>query len=201
MTDHTRNTPISQPQDEVPQGEKPIRLLDFMGLPQYHVTTSNGVVYLATCYGYTLPSEKALPILQAMLSFYNTPESDSLVQDWNDKAWEREFGSTHQPKNIPKKEKDWSGFVYVLHCNGVYKIGLSKDVSQRITEIQPVMPYPVTVVFVIETIDMRALEIQLHEQYAGKRLNGEWFALTEQDIENIKAGEYDGQLAQRKDTP
>lgn len=35
-------------------------------------------------------------------------------------------------------------------------------------------------------VKVRALEKQLHERFANKRLDGEWFALTDQDIEELR---------------
>ena len=75
-----------------------------------------------------------------------------------------------------------SGFVYIVHSNGAYKIGHAKIVDKRIEQISPVLPFPVELVIAIAADDRYALERELHERFADKRLNGEWFVLTEEDL-------------------
>lgn len=81
----------------------------------------------------------------------------------------------------------WDGYVYLLESNGVYKIGKSVNVNRRLTQISPVMPYPVELLHAIRTTDHSALEAQLHEMFAPKRLNGEWFELSARDVRFIQS--------------
>jgi Meiotically up-regulated gene 113 len=53
-------------------------------------------------------------------------------------------------------------------------------------QISPRMPHEVTLIHSIETDDMVGLEALLHERYADKRMNGEWFALSDEDVNEIK---------------
>lgn len=85
-----------------------------------------------------------------------------------------------EPREVLRNDR--SGFVYVLHSNGLYKIGHSKYVDKRIEQISPVMPYPVELVIAFAADDRYALEGELHQRYASKRLRGEWFALNSQDL-------------------
>lgn len=81
----------------------------------------------------------------------------------------------------------WSGYVYLLKSNGVFKIGKSINVDRRLTQISPIMPYPVELVHAIRTTNHTALEAQLHEMFDAKRLNGEWFELSARDIRLIQS--------------
>jgi hypothetical protein len=79
-----------------------------------------------------------------------------------------------------------SGYVYVLAGGGYYKIGKTIDIDSRLDQIEPQLPFEVELVHTIETDDIDILEDELHERYAAKRTNGEWFQLSESDIKNLK---------------
>lgn len=83
-----------------------------------------------------------------------------------------------------------AGFVYVLRSEaGQCKIGCARDVEQRTRQIAAFVPFKAEVVHTIATDDMYATEGRLHRYFdlAGKRLNGEWFALTSVDLSAIRA--------------
>jgi len=75
--------------------------------------------------------------------------------------------------------------VYLLKCNGLYKIGRSSDPVRRIKELQTAMPHEVIIAHIIRTNEPRALEAELHQRYTKKRLRGEWFALDMFDVDEI----------------
>jgi hypothetical protein len=82
------------------------------------------------------------------------------------------------------------GFVYLLRAtNEQYKIGRAKDVAARVRNIAGFVPFEVETVHAIATDDMVRLERHLHFVYesAGKRINGEWFHLLQQDVVAIQA--------------
>lgn len=82
------------------------------------------------------------------------------------------------------------GFVYLLRAiNEQYKIGRAKDVAARVRNIAGFVPFEVETVHAIATDDMIRLERHLHFVYesAGKRINGEWFHLSQQDVVAIQA--------------
>lgn len=79
------------------------------------------------------------------------------------------------------------GFVYLVQSpTGSYKIGRTKDPDNRMKTFSVKLPFEVDYVCVIETGDMYQLERSLHQQYASKRVNGEWFMLDTGDVECIK---------------
>lgn len=85
---------------------------------------------------------------------------------------------------IPKEKRP--GFVYLLHHDGLYKIGITTKLSRRLMQISPRMPHEVTLIHFIEADDMIRMESRLHERYADKRMNGEWFALSAADVQEIQ---------------
>ena len=89
-----------------------------------------------------------------------------------------------------KREKDREGFVYVLKskdANPVHKIGRSRQLDTRIKGFNTKLPFEVDVLHTFKTNDTIRAEKCLHDQYADKRTNGEWFKLTEEDIQAICA--------------
>lgn len=80
------------------------------------------------------------------------------------------------------------GYVYVVKSpTGAYKIGKSKDPDNRLRTFSVKLPFEVEYVCVIPTDDMNGLERDLHSRFSDKRENGEWFNLTDTDIQYIKA--------------
>lgn len=75
-----------------------------------------------------------------------------------------------------------NGYVYILRSGDFIKIGKSKDVDQRVTQISPKTPMPVTLLHTIACDDMSWAEAQLHRHYAHYRTNGEWFLLPQEDL-------------------
>jgi hypothetical protein len=78
------------------------------------------------------------------------------------------------------------GYVYLLESGGVYKIGRSNTPGRRIAQISPVMPYSLNVICTIFSEEHEVLEAELHERFRDVRLNGEWFDLTEEDVNYIR---------------
>lgn len=79
-----------------------------------------------------------------------------------------------------------SGYVYLVECNFAYKIGIAKNVEQRIQNMQTAAPDEITLLCTISTDDMNGLEKELHTKFKDKRRIGEWFDLSPEDVEYIK---------------
>jgi hypothetical protein len=76
------------------------------------------------------------------------------------------------------------GFIYVMECAGYYKIGWSANSPhRRQRSLQIGNPLPVTLVGAIEGSQMN--EADWHEAFRDKRVRGEWFALTEEDVAHV----------------
>lgn len=77
--------------------------------------------------------------------------------------------------------------IYLIECNGYYKIGkTSCDIGDRLSGLQTGNPFPLTVVANIVRTDSSGLEVYLHNRFKHKRVRGEWFSLSDSDIEYIK---------------
>ena len=100
--------------------------------------------------------------------------------------WKQSVPAVAQkPTTAPQRR----GFVYLLQNEArpeVYKIGRTKDPASRRATFGVSLPFNVEYVCVIETEDMVALEKELHARFASKRVGGEWFALSPEDVSFIK---------------
>lgn len=93
----------------------------------------------------------------------------------------------NRPKTSVPLQKGYVYLIRAIEPNSHYKIGLSKEPVTRIEKLDVKLPFPVEVIHLIKTDNMRGLELSLHEKYADKRVNGEWFALTDADVLEIRA--------------
>lgn len=79
--------------------------------------------------------------------------------------------------------------VYVVHCDGLYKIGVSSNVSERVRSLQTASPHLVTLIGTIE--GDRSIEALWHYQFREKHVRGEWFRLTPEDVRYVLASDDD----------
>lgn len=86
--------------------------------------------------------------------------------------------------NIDANEK--IGHVYLLKHDKVYKIGKSIDASKRYKDIKIQMPHKTEEIHVIETDDPSGIEVYWHNRFKDKRLEGEWFNLSANDVKAFK---------------
>ena len=80
------------------------------------------------------------------------------------------------------------GYIYLVQAVSPYnhyKIGLSKEPVKRIESMGVKLPFPIEVIHLIQASDRYVAEKSLHNRYAHKRVNGEWFELSEQDVKDI----------------
>jgi len=103
--------------------------------------------------------------------------------------YERQAKTAGKPV-IPKPDlPNKDGFVYLLRdldVSGHCKIGRTTRPRQRMKSFGVLLPFEIELVTMIKTDDCFKLEQKLHLRYAKKRKRGEWFALTDKDILEIK---------------
>ena len=79
------------------------------------------------------------------------------------------------------------GYVYLIQSpTTAYKIGRTQDPDDRIKTFSVKLPFEVNYIRLIYTDDMYALEKALHDYFADKRINGEWFELEDADVTYLK---------------
>ncbi len=68
--------------------------------------------------------------------------------------------------------------LYIMECDGKYKIGTTNDVKKRLGQLQTGNPHKITISFDVEIGFIAGqLEIHLHKLFEEFHVNGEWFDL------------------------
>ena len=90
--------------------------------------------------------------------------------------------------------------MYLLRSqDGLYKIGKSKTPNIRIRALCVVLPFDIMPVHVIYSRDYGWAERYLHAKFEGQRVRGEWFRLSEEDVDWIQHQTELAQNIQRND--
>jgi len=122
-----------------------------------------------------------------IMKFYNF-YSDEEINEYNNNLFEQynpSYTNYTNSENTRKKPK--KGFVYFIKAeNGLIKIGRTKNLSNRYKQIQHSALLKTELLFAIESNDVIKLEQKLHHFFENKMEKGEWFALSNEDIEIIK---------------
>lgn len=99
------------------------------------------------------------------------------------KMYEAAMASSCSQDKPPKTSPGW---VYILQAGQYYKIGHSNKPTKRFEQLATLPPWPTEIIHTIQTKDKHRLEKELHSQFAEKRTNGEWFTLSDEDLEWLK---------------
>lgn len=107
--------------------------------------------------------------------------------------WARDLAAKIKAKQkvilAPKDEMSTAGFLYVIYIDSgverIYKIGMAKRFDARFDQHQCASPFDICVAMAYFTGNMRAEERYLHSQYEHSHVRGEWYRLSDQDLEEI----------------
>ena len=106
-------------------------------------------------------------------------------------GWERERAARQQePVRLVSDELDRAGFVYVIYLEDTaserfYKIGMAASFTARCDAHQCASPFPICVACAYFVGNMRAEERFLHAEFSDKRVRGEWFRLSLDNLQSI----------------
>ena len=135
-----------------------------------------------------LPSIEEMDLTITHLKFLKGKGQDYI--DKHNKKLLIKLGCWRFPNSARKKiSKSISGFIYFVEKDGYVKIGRSKDPTKRIeafTSNHPTDNKKVKLLHIIESYDIVRHEKEFHNIFASKRISGEWFELSDEDIRIIK---------------
>jgi len=153
---------------------------------------TNADLLFATRNDSTLPSEKVFRRLGSK------PERASRVMAFCDANPGNEDVSAlwrHVAASVQSREADGAdsvppavGYVYLLKHGSrrEYKIGRTNNPLRREGEVGIELPERLQPVHYIKTDDPAGVEYYWHTRFAAKRKEGEWFALTAEDVRAFK---------------
>jgi len=75
--------------------------------------------------------------------------------------------------------------IYVIRCGRNYKIGVARDIYQRISQFMIGNPIEMEVLIFAKVADAMSTESELHGMYSDARVSGEWFNLKPEDVNDI----------------
>lgn len=82
--------------------------------------------------------------------------------------------------------QSYPGRVYLIRSGDLYKIGKTDTPDRRYMEIQRTVPGKIEEIHILETDDPAGIESYWHRRFSEKRRAGEWFDLSEPDVEAFK---------------
>lgn len=86
-----------------------------------------------------------------------------------------------------KKEKQIPGYVYLLWAeNGFHKIGMTRNIESRAIQLFDNIPLKTEIIHYFQSHSCYKAEKKLQNYYSDKNVKGEWFNLTEEDVNDIK---------------
>ncbi|MBK9479891.1 MAG: GIY-YIG nuclease family protein [Bacteroidetes bacterium] len=86
---------------------------------------------------------------------------------------------------LTSKIKKTFGYVYLLKSEYGYKVGCSAKLNERINRFGVLLPFKFSVDSIIKCSDYMNTEKIIHNIFSNKRLNGEWFNLSESDLNEL----------------
>lgn len=76
-------------------------------------------------------------------------------------------------------------FIYIIKGKDYFKIGKTKNINRRMKEFKVSIPYSIKLNNLIKVSDMTEAEKYIHKICERSRVEGEWFSLSEKDINLI----------------
>jgi hypothetical protein len=99
-----------------------------------------------------------------------------------------DFGSAPRRTNGAPRPSDspTGGYVYVIRSEYGFKIGKTVNLRERTRLFSVKLPFPISIEHYAWFDDYTFAESRFHRMFADKRLEGEWFDLTSEDLEVIR---------------
>jgi hypothetical protein len=154
---------------------------------------SSGIVYKALCaLAIKQLDERAIEPLKTISESGKTFKNRKLAFT---------IFTRHFPEQLGKLQVGQSkvlGYVYFIQeklFNHV-KIGRTRNLERRFRLFITNLPFDIELVQFIKTYNYEKIELKLHEFYNAKRVKGEWFKLTDHDIESIRGKKYTDEIGE-----
>jgi|SRR5581483_10697493 len=155
---------------------------------EYTITDTDTGTYLAGICHYPVDRDEAIQVIASLIYTLKTSYGDEysfsileLIKEYEAISHLSEI--LYQPCDN-QAGAHLAGYIYLLEAEetGSYKIGRAKDLDNRIKTFEVKLPFETELRHSIKVQDMACAELALHKKFAGRRINGEWFKLTPEDV-------------------
>lgn len=75
--------------------------------------------------------------------------------------------------------------VYILGCNGFFKIGVTNKLDTRVKTLQTGNPFRIIKIGFLTSKSNYSIEKKIHNEYASNRKEGEWFIFSKEELLKI----------------
>lgn len=116
--------------------------------------------------------------------------------------WMKRYqGHVPRPRHLGRIERESvPGWVYVFKYSpneDLYKIGSAENIHKRIAQLRTAAPF-IDQCHSFHSFTYRKVEKELHQHFRGKRVAGEWFRLTDDDLDYIASLDANGHSPARQ---
>jgi len=159
-------------------------------------------IYICDDNGMIVTRQDWQELSQAVERYFASAPTDDELAAHNLVIWRR----SHEYQKPPRRQRGQAkplapqcpGYIYLIKGDaGLYKVGKSKHPDARHYSLVSTMPFPVEIVSSYKVPDMKPAELSWHTRFASKRVNGEWFRLTAEDVQAFIATAQEQPLEQR----
>lgn len=148
------------------------------------IETNDGLLYFGKPNGEIVETELALEMLDKLNSFYDIKTKEE-IDLFNKKAQEEIYNLCTKTSTKERNRKRKQGFVYIFESGGKYKIGFSKNVEQRLKQLDT-RPFKLNKVYLKYFENAFDIEQFLHNSdLSDRRIEGEWYELSKSDLNQL----------------
>lgn len=121
--------------------------------------------------GFFVKPSELKPVIDGLIAYVNaySDEDIKVLNKQKEKDW-FSTSSTHKKSNTNKY-----GYVYVFKCSDKYKIGYSKNVEQRIKQLD-IRPFTLELTFKVYSENAYDIEHEVHNRLSNYMVANEWFS-------------------------
>lgn len=123
-----------------------------------------------------MSKERWLSLRALIDKFYNNTSMEE-IEDYNANVDSARSAALESSKPVDR------GVIYLLQSNvGYYKIGKSMNLDRRVGQHLRNYPVSLDVIHVVPVLRMTRCELYLLSLFAEKKMQGEWFLLSDDDV-------------------